>query len=493
MKPSLIRRVTRREALKLLGLGAAGSLAAGARGPLGSPVSGETREPDAVVVGAGFAGLSAARLLRRAGKKVVLLDARDRVGGRVKAGRIAGQGIDLGGMWVGRRHTRLLALLAEYGIPRIPQYLSGRCITEIQGKRYVGPGETASLGSQNDRELRRVWTRLNALVEEVPVESPWTATRAEDWDRMTLDEWIRTETRNDVVRRMMRLVSRGLFAVEPHEMSLLFFLFGVRSGDGLDEVWGMEQGAQAFHVPGGIHRLAARMAEELGNRVVREAPVTAVTQDAAGATVIASVGSWRAERVIIAIPLPLSARIHYDPALPARRDALAQRAPMASVVKYWIAYKEPFWRRRGWNALVETDAPPTDEFVDASPPSGEVGLIAGFIDSRLALEWMAQPAGQRKMRIAERIAHYLGPEGAEPIDYVDADWPSDPWTRGCYGATMGPGVLTTLGPDLRRPFGRIHWAGAETSSAWFGYIEGAIRSGERAAGELLAEPHGGRS
>jgi monoamine oxidase len=484
--------VTRREVLGLLGLGAAGSLARGTLRSASLPPAGGSRRADVVVVGAGFAGLTAARLLTRAGRKVVLLEARNRVGGRVKAGWIAGKTVDLGGMWAGSSQTRLLALLHEYGIHLMPQYLTGKCITEIQGKRYIGDGEAVPLGRANDAELQRVWSRLNALVAQIPVESPWTAPHADEWDRLTLDEWIRSETKNAVVRGMMRLVSRGLLSVEPHEVSFLFFLFGLRSGNSLEEVWGMKHGAQAFHVPGGMHQLAARIATELDSNLVLEEPVTTVSQDAVGVTVAAPGGSWHSDYVLVAVPLPLSARVRYDPALPSQRDALAQRSPMASVIKYWIAYREPFWRRRGWNALVETDAPPTDEFVDASPPGGDVGLIAGFIQTRLSLDWTTQPIEQRKARIAERVAHFLGPEGADPIDYIDNDWPADPWTRGCYGATMGPGVLTTVGPYLRRPFGRIHWAGTETSSVWSGYIEGAIRSGERAAMEVLARLGGGK-
>lgn len=481
-------RVSRREALKLLGLGTAGSLA-GAALPLPRllPARRESRR-DVVVVGAGLAGLTAARHLVRSGKTVVLLEARDRVGGRVKAGRIAGHTVDLGGMWVGPSQTHLLALLRQYGVRTTPQYLTGRCITEIRGKRYIGDGEDVPLGGTDDAEMRRLSGRLEVLSAQVPVESPWAAPRAQDWDRLTLDEWIRLETKNPVVRSMMEMVCRGLFSAEPYELSLLFFLFCLRSGNGLEELWGMKAGAQALHVPGGMHRLASRMASELGGALVLGSPVAAISQDEAGVTVTTARGSWRGALAIVSIPLPLSARISYHPALPAQRDLLAQRSPMASVIKCWIAYREPFWRRRGWNALVSSDEPPIEEFVDASPPDGSVGLIAGFIGSRSALGWTAQPLEERKRRIAARISLLLGPEGADPIDYVENDWLADPWTRGCYGATMGPGVLTALGPYLRASFGRIHWAGSETSSVWSGYIEGAIRSGERAASAVLARP-----
>lgn len=478
--------LSRRSVLKLLGAGAAGSLLRGSLRGGRLPPTGGTRQADVIVVGAGFAGLTAARILAGDGRRVVILDARDRVGGRVKPGRIAGQTVDLGGQWVGPKQTHLLALLREFGIQTTPQYIQGRCIVELNGRRVGGPGESYSFGSANDAAFSRLLARVRELVSQVPLEEPWTAPRAREWDRITMEEWIRSQTRNRDARAMMRLMVEGLYSAEPEEVSLLFFLSYIRSGGSLEELWESENGAQAFHVPGSMHQLAGRMGAELRDNLALEAPVTAIAQDATGVTVRAMAAEWRADRAIVAVPLPLSARIAYEPALPARRDALAQRSPMGSVIKYWIAYKEPFWRRRGLNGDVTTDQPPTDGFYDGSPPDASVGLLVGFISARSALEWSARPMAERRRLVLGRIAELLGPEGADPIDYVENDWPSEPWTRGCYGANMGPGVLTTLGPVLREPFGRIHWAGTETSPVWSGYIEGAIRSGERAAGEVRA-------
>jgi monoamine oxidase len=160
--------------------------------------------------------------------------------------------------------------------------------------------------------------------------------------------------------------------------------------------------------------------------------------------------------------------------------------PMGSVIKFWVAYEKPFWRDHGMNGLLYTDTPPCSAMSEATPPSGSPGFLVGFIDGRRALKWSGRPMEERKKLAVDLIVKHFGPEGAKPIDYIDQDWPADPWSRGCYGPSMGPGVLTTLGPALRTRFGRIHWAGTETSPIWTGYIEGAIRSGERAATEVLA-------
>jgi monoamine oxidase len=471
-------KLTRRAALRLFGTGAAATLLPRpARAKSGAGADG-TRTVDVVVVGAGFAGLCAARALAASGRKVVVLDARDRVGGRVKAGRIAGQTIDLGGMWVGPSQTRLLALLKEYGVATTPQW--------IQGHRYVGEGEAMGLPAADDAAVNRMFAKVRALVAQVPLEEPWTAAKAGEWDRITMDEWIRAEIRKPTARDLVRLMVQGLFTVEPEELSLLFFLSYVRSGNSLEELWGETDAAQAFHVPGSMHQLAGRMGADLHEILVLEAPVSAAVQDSTGVTVVSAAGQWRGQRAIVAVPLPLAGRIAYDPPLPSHRDALTQRSPMGSVIKYWVAYKEPFWRRRGMSAAVTSDQPPTDGFFDASPPDSSVGLLVGFFEARTAIAWSSRSMEERRKAIVGRVAELLGPEGKDAIDYVDNDWPSEPWTRGCYGANMGPGVLTTFGPALRTPVGRIHWAGTETSAAWSGYIEGAIRSGERAAAEVTA-------
>lgn len=481
-----MRRFSRRSALRLLGAAAAGSMLPRPVRGIRTPTDDGSRSLDVIVVGAGFAGLIAARALRGAGKRVVILDARDRVGGRVKAGRIAGKTVDLGGMWVGPSQTRLLALLREYGIATMPQYAKGRGITELLGRRTFAEGEGSGLSAADDAAIERMYASVRGLVAQVPVDTPWSAPRGREWDGITMSEWIRSEMKNPAARAMTRLLIRDLFTVEPEEISLLYFLSYVRSGNSLEEMWGIEDAAQAFHVPGSMHQLAGRMGAELLDQLALGEPVTAIAQDPTSVVVTSSSRAWNARRVIVAVPLPLSTRILYEPALPSKRDALAQRSPMGSVIKYWVAYKEPFWRRRGLSGMVASDRAPTEGFLDASPPEGDVGLLVGFFTANAALEWTGRPMEERRQVIVRRVAELLGPEGADPIDYIDTDWPSESWTRGCYGANMGPGVLTTLGPSLRPAFGRIHWAGTETSPVWTGYIEGAIRSGERAAAEALA-------
>ena len=475
---------SRRDVLRLLGVGAAGALIPDVS--QAAPDSAQPHRVDAIVVGAGMAGLAAGRTLQRSGKKIVVLEARDRVGGRVKAGKLAGHTIDLGGMWVGPTQTRLLDLLREYHIATMRQYLTGKGIVEFAGKRVTPEGEDFGFDAQTQADYGQMLAKLNALVERVPPDAPWLAPNAEELDDITVEQWLRENVHNDTLLRMMNSEVRSTVTAEPWQVSLLYFLFYCRSGDSFEELAKYDNGAQMYIVPGSMHQVSAAIGKELADSLVLEAPVTSISQDSSGVTVVSEKGTWQGANVIVALPLPLSSRIRYQPLLPPEREALTEQMPMGSVIKYWVAYEKPFWREHGMNGLVFTDAPPSTFVSEASPPEGKPGFLVGFIDGRRALQWSGRPMEERKKLAVDLIVKYFGPEGAKTIDYIDQDWPADPWSRGCYGPSMGPGVLTTLGPALRTTFGRIYWAGTETSPVWTGYIEGAIRSGERAAAEIMA-------
>jgi monoamine oxidase len=481
--------LTRRDALKLLGAGATVLIPSDPLHSSEVPRQGSVLHTDVVVVGAGFAGLSAARALRQQNRKVVVLEARDRVGGRVKAGKIAGRLVDVGGMWVGPSQTRVLDLIKEYGLHTVPQFETGTNIAELDGKRLTASGENIGFDPQTQAEYDRIIRDMTKLSDQVPIDSPWTMSRAEEYDHITADDWFLSQTKNTAILGFLRAFVRAIFTADPYQISLLYLLFYLRSGDNYDTLYGFENAAQAWTVKETMHQLAARMAADLGDAIVLQAPVRRISQDAAGVLVSSDKGNWHCDYAIVAVPISLAVRIDYQPVLPPHRDILAQHMPMGSVIKYWVAYEKPFWRERGLNGILQSDEPPS-EFIsgDFTPAEGRPGLLAGFIEAHNAIAWTGRPMEERKKLVVERLASFLGPEAAKPIDYEDQDWPSDPWSRGCYGPSMAPGILTTVGKVIREPHGRIHWAGTETSAKWTGYIDGAIRSGDRAAAEVLARP-----
>jgi monoamine oxidase len=125
---------------------------------------------------------------------------------------------------------------------------------------------------------------------------------------------------------------------------------------------------------------------------------------------------------------------------------------------------------------------------DATPAEGEPGVIVGFMEGAKGIEAGRLAAAERRALVIDQAERALGPASEQSIGYVDRDWSAEQWTRGCYGAHFPPGVWTQLGPSLREPVGRIHWAGTETAQRWMGYVDGAIESGIRAADEVLEDP-----
>lgn len=463
--------------------------AALAAGVAATPAMGHAAESpaqvDVIVVGAGMAGLCAARALRKAGRSVIVLEARDRVGGRTKPGMVAGVPIDLGGMWVGPTQTRLLSLGDEFGLQRYQSFIDGHNLAEIGGQIHKGSADTPGLGLGTMLALLGTVTKIDALAKTVPLAAPWTAPDAARLDSQTLAGWVDQNVHNPAVRTMVESMAGAIFAADMSQISLLYFLFYCHSGDNLATLAGMGAGAQKWLYRGGLNQLGPRLAAELGDAVRLQSPVRRIIQAADGVEVVADTGRFRARRVIVAVPPALASRIDYAPLLPAMRDGLSQRMPMGSVIKFWIAYSRPFWRDKGLNGLIVSDKSPIGLFADASPDAAGPGLIAGFFEGSHAVEWGKQPAAARKAQVAGDLTRLLGPEAAAPVDYIDNDWPTEEWSRGCYVGVAPPGVISVYGEALRQPVGAIHWAGTETSEVWCGYVEGAIRSGERAAAEVL--------
>lgn len=446
---------------------------------------------DCLVIGGGFAGLQCANRLQAAGLAVHLLEARDRLGGRTRVAPLAGRTVDIGGQWIGADHDELTALAQAAGANIVPQYAQGARLLHLASggrdrlKRYRGliPNANPLALLELDRAIRRI----NRASQTLNLETPWESAKARDWDHETLATWKQRHLRTRTGREIFDIAVRSVMTAEPGMLSLLGFLFYCASNKGFEALTSVDGGAQAATVDGGMVQLAEHLAAPLraDDRVTLQADVSRVTLTEQGWRVEdREQRSWHARRLVCALPPALQDRIAFEPALPANRAQLANRMPMGSVIKVVVAYPTPFWRQAGLSGEAVSHSLPFNTVFDASPQDGSSGALVGFIDGGPARIWSAHTPDERRRAVLDSLVRYFGPDAADPLDYVEHDWISDPWSRGCYVGLMTPGLLTELGPALRTPWSGIHWAGTETATEFCGYIEGAIRSGQRAADEV---------
>jgi monoamine oxidase len=448
------------------------------------------RDAEVVVVGAGFAGLTAARRLGEAGRSVVVLEARDRVGGRTETIEVAGVTLDIGGQWVGPGQDRLYDLTAEVGVATYPQHTEGDDVI-VRGSQVQRLSALPAAFSDDALvDYLSAAGRLEALGASVPLDAPWTAPDAAALDAQTVATWLDETCTTADARDLFRLGIQAVFATEPANLSLLHAAFYVGSAGGWAALTDTEGGAQQDRFVGGTRPIAEGLrdlATAAGAQVRLGAPVRSISQDDGGVTVRADgQGEVRAARCVVAVPPTLASRIAYEPALPAPRDQLTQRMPGGSVIKFHVVYDRPWWRDEGLSGQVLAVGDLIDVTFDGSPPDGSAGVITGFFEGAQAIAAEALGEDGRRTHLLALLARALGPAAEHPVAYVDRSWAAEPWTRGCYGAHLPPGAWTQLGPFLRPPVGRLHWAGTETAERWSGYIDGAIGSGDRAAAEVHA-------
>lgn len=443
-------------------------------------------ETDAVVVGAGVSGLVAARDLVAAGRETVVLEARDRVGGRLLNARLpGGSPIEVGGQWIGPTQHRALALVAELGLTTHPTYDQGRNIVELCGARTTYTGRIPRLSPFTLADLALGQHRIARAAAAIDPARPWDAEHAEELDAQTFGGWIRAHFHTARGRGFMRILTLAVFATEPEDLSALWALSYISAAGGLDALIETRGGAQQDRVVGGTERIAVELAARLGDRVLLAQPVERIEWSDDGVRVTADGIEVRARHAIVAVPQALNDRVRYTPALPTDRVMLMQRMPAGRVIKTNTVYATPFWRADGFSGQANSDLRLISTVFDNTPPDGTPGVLVGFFEGRAADVAARMSPAERRQRVIDDLTGYFGPAAADPIDYIEQDWAAEEYTRGCYGAFTTPQALTSFGRALRTPVGPLHWAGSETAVTWTGYIDGAIEAGQRAAAEVV--------
>jgi monoamine oxidase len=440
---------------------------------------------DVVVVGAGLSGLCAARKLRAHGVSVNVLEARDRVGGRTRTEQIGRGTFDVGGQWIGPGQERVHALANELGIQTFPTYVKGKKVLEVDGKVSTYKRSIPSMSVPNLIQMQGALSYLKRVRKRISPIAPMNAEGAESLDGETLETWRARFVKSSKINAVMDAAIRTIFGAEARELSALYFLMYLNAGGGMLSLSEARGGAQQDRFVPGAQSMSLGLAKELGDSVRLGFPVRKLVQGAEGVDAVSDGETVRGRYAIVAVPPTLAGRIEYEPGVSVGRDQVTQRFAMGAAVKVLVTYERAFWRDAGFSGeVVSSDGPLSIVYDNTSHDNRQPALI-GFVVGSQARQWSSQPLSDRQRRVVGALTRYFGEEAGSFQEYRELDWGAEPWSRGCPVGGLPPGVLTHSFAHLRKPEGRIHWAGTEAATEWIGYMEGAIQSGERAVDEVL--------
>ena len=447
-----------------------------------------TLDRDVAIVGAGPSGLAAATELRKAGLSVAVLEARDRVGGRTWTNTIDGASLEIGGQWVSPDQESLIALIGELGLGTFDRYREGESVyISAAGERTRYSGDSFPVDETTEKEMDRLVALLDDLAAQVGPEEPWAHPLARELDTISFEQWLIRESDDAEARGNIGMfIAGGMLTKPAHAFSALQAVLMAASAGSVshlvDENFILDK-----RVVGGMQQVSIRMAAALGDDVVLDAPVRTVRWNSDGATVFADGDiEVRAKRVVLAVPPNLYSRISYDPPLPRRQHQMHQHQSLGLVIKVHAVYDTPFWREDGLSGTGFGASEIVQEVYDNTNHQDSRGTLVGFVSDAKADAMFELDEQERRAKILESIAHYLGPKATEPVVYYESDWGSEEWTRGAYAASFDLGGLHRYGKDSRTPVGPIHFSCSDIAAEGYQHVDGAIRMGHRTAADIVS-------
>jgi len=444
-------------------------------------------DADVIIIGAGFSGLAAARAIAKGGKKPLILEARDRVGGRSWSVPYGNHRIDVGCQYIGPTQTRIKELAQEFGCELIPTTSQGKRIFEFHNENLIFEGDVPPLDEKHLTDFAQATTQLNELSQTIPLTEPHNAPNAKELDQISLSEWTKHNVKTQNVRDFINISSMALLGASAYEVSFLFFLWYCRQGDDYSHLIASAGGAQDAYVRGGTQQIAEHLAAELSSYLRLNSLVLAISQDKNHLTAQTRTDTFRAPFCIIAAPPHIQRSIVFSPALPALRQDWINRITMGHYTKIAAIYDKPFWKENGFSGEVASALGPICALFDESDGFNGQGALLGFIGGEPSAKLRAQDKNQSEQKIRDCLVRWFGAEANNPNHLVVKDWSEEALSGGAPTAFTPPGLLTQAGEARHAPYERIYWAGTESAPKWSGYMDGAVRAGEAAALAILAK------
>jgi putrescine oxidase len=449
--------------------------------------AGTSLDVDVVIVGAGASGLTAATRLRAAGLTVAVLEARQRVGGRLWTETIDGALLELGGQWVSPDQTALLETLDDLGLETYSRYREGDSVyVDATGAPTRFTGEIFPVSAATQREMERLIEILDRLTAEIGAAEPWAHPRATELDAVSWREWLEQQTDDVEARDNIALfIAEAMITKPAHSFSALQAILMAASAGSFSHLVDADYILDK-RVAGGLQQVPLRLADALGDDVLLGAPVRRLAWGDGGVTAFADGVTVTARRAVVAVPPNLYTRIAFEPPLPLRQQQMHQHISLGLVIKVHAVYETPFWRDAGLSGTAFSPYQLVHEAYDNTNHGDSRGTLVAFVSDVKADAMFALPAEERKRLVLESLATYYGPEALDPVVYYESDWGAEEWTRGAYAASFDLGGLSRYGADQRTPVGPIHWSCSDLAAEGYQHVDGAIRMGRTVAEEIAA-------